>query len=146
MKCYEWSDLRVGLREQFRVQVTTAMMDGFGEISGDLNPLHRDQSFAVTHGFKDTVVYGLLISMFYSQLVGVHLPGRYALLHGIDIDFVAPAYPGDILNVSGEIIYLNESCRRIEMRASIVDQGGTSVSKAKLRVGLLKRDMKAAEV
>jgi len=136
MNCYQWSDLKVGLNDAFEVRLTPDMMEAFASISGDTNPLHCDQQFAIQHGFSGTVAYGLLTSAFYSQLVGVHLPGRYALLHGIDVDFVSPAYPGDILNVSGEITYLNEAFRRIEIRANIRNQEEKIVSKAKLRVGL----------
>jgi len=136
MNCYQWSDLRVGLSDAFEVRLTPDMMKAFASISGDTNPLHCDRQFAIQHGFSDTVAYGQLTSAFYSQLVGVYLPGRYALLHGIDIDFVSPAYPGDILNVSGEISYLNDAFRRIEIRANIKKRGEKIVSKAKLRVGL----------
>jgi 3-hydroxybutyryl-CoA dehydratase len=136
MNCYQWSDLRVGLNEGFEVRLTPDMMAEFANISGDTNPLHCDQQFATQHGFSGRVAYGLLTSAFYSQLVGVHLPGRYALLHGIDIDFVSPVYPGDILNVSGEISYLSDALRRLDIRANIKNQENKLVSKAKLRVGL----------
>jgi 3-hydroxybutyryl-CoA dehydratase len=135
MNCYQWSDLRVGLSDTFEVLLTFEMMEAFGNISGDTNPLHCNRQFAIQHGFSDTVAYGLLTSAFYSQLVGIHLPGKYALLQGIDIDFVSPAYPGDILNVSGEVSYLNEAFRRIEIRANIKKREKV-ISKAKLRVGL----------
>jgi 3-hydroxybutyryl-CoA dehydratase len=136
MNCYQWSDLRVGLSHAFEVQLTSDMMDAFAGISGDTNPLHLDRRYATQCGYSDPVAYGLLTSVFYSQLVGVHLPGKYALLHGIDIDFISPAYPGDILNVSGEISHLNEAFRQIEIRANIKRQEQQIVSKAKLRVGL----------
>jgi len=136
MNTYQWSDLRIGLSDGFEVQLTLDMMEAFASISGDTNPLHRDRQLAMQRGFSDTVAYGLLTSAFYSQLVGVHLPGRYALLHGISIDFVSPAYPGDTLKVSGEISYLNDAFRRIEIRANTTRHGEEVVSKAKLLVGL----------
>jgi acyl dehydratase len=69
--------------------------------------------------------------------VGVHLPGRYALLHGIDLDFVSPAFAGDALRVSGEVTYLTDAYRRIELRGRIRRAADDAVvSKAKIRVGL----------
>ena len=136
MKEYRWDDLRVGMRHEMAVTLTTPMMDAFGGLSGDVNPLHVDADYAARAGFRAPVAFGLLTSAFYSQLVGVHLPGRFALLHGIDIDFVSPAFVGDVLRVAGEITFLTDAYHRIEMRARITNQDGKVVSKAKIRVGL----------
>ncbi|MGB7281763.1 MAG: MaoC/PaaZ C-terminal domain-containing protein [Candidatus Acidiferrum sp.] len=139
MNEYVWEDLQIGLHEQFEVLITREMMSSFAELSGDSNPLHGNAEYARQHGFRDQVVFGMLASSFYSRLVGVHLPGKYSLLHGIDIHFVSPVYIGDKLLVRGEIEFLSESVRRVELRASIRNQAGLLVSKAKIRVGLHAR-------
>src|SRR5262249_31210425 len=100
MNEYRWDDLKIGLRHEFEVTVTPAMMTAFAAMSGDENPLHVDAAYATRAGFRAPVAFGLLTSSFYSQLVGVHLPGRFALLHGIDVDFVTPAFAGEVLRVS----------------------------------------------
>jgi 3-hydroxybutyryl-CoA dehydratase len=136
MNEYIWDDLRIGQHEEFEVLITPEMMSRFAEISGDSNPLHDDPTYARQLGFKDQVVFGMLTSSFYSRLVGVHLPGRHSLLRGIDIHFVSPVYVGDKLLVHGEIAFLSESARGVEIKASIRNQTGVLVSKAKIRVGL----------
>jgi len=136
MNEYRWNDLRTGLQEEFKVSVTQEAMDTFGKLSGDSNPLHTDPAFAVRVGFEGAVVFGLLTSSFYSRLVGLYLPGKHALLQGIDIDFVSPVYVGDTLLVVGEIIFLSEAYRQAEIRARISKQGGLVVSKATIRVGV----------
>jgi 3-hydroxybutyryl-CoA dehydratase len=136
MNEYRWDDLRIGLRHEFDVTLTDDMMSAFAAMSGDRNPLHVDPDYAVRAGFAGPVVFGLLTSAFYSQLVGVHLPGRYALLHGIDVDFVSPAFVGQTLRVAGEITFLTDAYHRIEMRGRITNPDGKVVSKAKIRVGL----------
>ena len=139
MNEYRWDDLRVGLRHEFQVTLVPEMMDAFARLSGDDNPLHVDAAYALAAGFPGPVAFGLLTSSFYSQLVGVHLPGKLALLHGIDVDFVAPAFVGDTLRISGEVRDLVEAYHRIEMRARITNQHEKLVSKAKIRVGLHAR-------
>ena len=136
MNEYRWGDLKVGLRHEFHVTLTAEMFGAFAAISGDTNPLHVDAAYAVGAGFPGPVAFGLLTSSFYSQLVGVHLPGRYALLHGIDVDFSSPAYAGDTLLCAGEISFLNDAYHQMELRARITNQAGKRVSKAKIRVGL----------
>jgi acyl-CoA thioesterase FadM len=70
--------------------------------------------------------------------VGVYLPGRFCVLHGIQVDFANPAYVGDQLTVKGEISYLNEAFRRIEVKASI-ETSSQVISRAKIKVGLNER-------
>lgn len=110
-------------------------MADFLGISGDRNPLHIDASYAREHGFKDKVVYGMLISSFYSTLVGVYLPGRQALLHGMDISFHKPVYAQDTLTVEGEVSFLNNAYRQMEIKAKITNQNGERVSAAKIKAG-----------
>lgn len=136
MNAYRWDDLVVGLRHELTVVLTAEMFAAFAALSGDTNPLHVDADYARGAGFPGPVAFGLLTSSFYSQLVGVYLPGKYALLHGIDVDFVTPAFVGDTLLVSGEITYLTDAYHRVELRGRITNQAGKTVSKAKIRVGL----------
>lgn len=136
MNEYRWADLGLGLGAEFSAAITPAMMTAFADMSGDLNPLHIMDGFAAERGFQGRVVYGLLTSALYSRLVGMHLPGKWGVLHGIDVEFKAPAYVGDLLTVSGTVQFLNEAYRRIEIKARIVNQSGAVISKANIRAGL----------
>jgi 3-hydroxybutyryl-CoA dehydratase len=138
MKEYTFNEIKVGLEEKFAVIVSQEMMTGFCELSGDTNPLHIDSSYAQSHSFKDRVVYGLLTSSFYSTLVGVHLPGKHALLQGINIQFNKPVFIGDQLSIVGEVSYTNEALKVIEIKATISNQEEGKVSSAKITVGLLQ--------
>jgi 3-hydroxybutyryl-CoA dehydratase len=112
------------------------MLNSFLALSGDNNPLHADRHYAKEKGFKDRVVYGMLISAFYSRLVGVYLPGKNALLQGIEINFHNPVYVGDILAISGEVSYINEAYKQIEIIGYIRNQENKLISKANIKVGL----------
>lgn len=136
MNRFAWEELEVGMSAQFAVVLTREMMDLFAAISGDSNPLHGDEQFAQRAGFPGRVAFGMLTSAFYSQLVGVHLPGERALLHGIDLDFNSPAFIDDKLSVSGTITFLNEAYHRLELKAAIRNQDGKLISKATIRASL----------
>jgi 3-hydroxybutyryl-CoA dehydratase len=132
---YIWEDLRLGLKHGFDAIFTAADAAAFQKISGDTNPLHADKSHALAHGFPSPVLYGLLTSSLYSRLAGVYLPGRYAFLQGIDIDFCSPCHAGEPLRCDGEVVFLSEAFRRFEVKATIRKMDHTLVSKAKLRIG-----------
>ena len=136
MNEYRWADLALGSSARFEAVVTEESIRRFAELSGDINPLHLNDEFARARGFNGRVAFGLLTSCFYSALVGVYLPGRWALLHGIDIDFKAPAYVGERLTIAGEIAHLNDAYRRVDLKASIVNAHGRTISKATIRVGM----------
>jgi acyl dehydratase len=136
MNDYNWPELAVGLGATFEVLVTAQMLDDFAALSGDCNPLHMDDAFARSAGFPGRLVFGMLTSSFYSRLVGMYLPGKHGLLHGVEVEFKKPAHIGDRLTVSGEVVYLNDAYRQIEVKARILNQRGETVSKATIRAGL----------
>lgn len=136
MNAYTLRDIYVGLKEEFSVTLTEEMLGLFLSLSKDNNPLHVNAQYAKERGFKDRVVYGMLTSSFYSQLVGGYLPGKYALLQGIEISFHNPAYVGDEVTVSGEVSYINEAYRQIEIIGSIRNSDNKLLSKARIKVGV----------
>ncbi len=137
MNNYKFHDLTIGLQEHFSVTVDADKFDKFLQISGDTNPLHIDREYSESKGFADRVVYGMLTSTFYSTLVGVYLPGRFCILHGVDIQFSKPVYIGDELKISGKVSYINEAYKQIEIKAFIANQNKEKVSKATIKVGVM---------
>lgn len=135
MKEYAFEDHKIGTEESFEVEVTAAMLESFADISGDQNPLHTDEAYAKESGYEGRVVFGMLTASFYSTLVGMYLPGKLALFQGIDISFRSPVFVADRLTVTGTVSYLNEAYRQIEIKATIRNQDGKIVSKAKIKTG-----------
>ena len=136
MNEYRWQDLKIGLKHELLAKITEEMMERFLRDTGDCNPLHVDDAYAQSVGFRSRVVYGLLTSSLYSNLIGVQLPGKFCLLHGIDISFVRPVFVGDTLKISGEITYLNDAYKRAQIKAQITNGVAQVVSRAKIKVGI----------
>ena len=130
--------MSIGFSNEFQILISEKKMSQFEELTGDINPMHLDINYAKAHKMKSRVVYGLLTSSFYSTLIGVYLPGKFALLHSIDIHFLKPVYIGDILKVKGEIVEVNDTFKQIIVKGSILNQDGQKVSRAKIKAGVLK--------
>ena len=79
MNTYEYEDLETGHREEFSVTVTEEMLDRFRDITGDMNPFHRDDDFAKKHGFRSHAAFGMLTASFLSTLAGMYLPGEKSI-------------------------------------------------------------------
>ena len=101
MNEYTFDEIAVGDSESFSVTVTTEMMDRFRVDTGDINPLHNDESFALERGYTGRVAYGMLTASFLSTLAGVYMPGKWCLIQHVERDFPKPVYPGDTLTVTG---------------------------------------------
>jgi 3-hydroxybutyryl-CoA dehydratase len=138
MNEYKYQDLNIGMQEIFHHTVTEKEMDLFCELSGDVNPLHKDVSFAREHGYQDRVVYGMLSASLISTMGGLFLPGKYCLIQQVECKFVAPVFIGDELEVCGTVRELNDSVQQAVIKIDINNQKGKKVVRATLKVGFLE--------
>jgi 3-hydroxybutyryl-CoA dehydratase len=136
MNDLRFDQLSLGQEASFEVTITAAMIDDFARLSGDVSPLHIDTAFAKALGHPDRVAHGMLSASFFSTLVGVHLPGKHALLHEVKSSFHQPIFPGMTVRVHGEISYLNEAFKQAEIKASIRDSAGKKLVAGNIKVGL----------
>ena len=128
---------RGGVTESFSVKITEDMMRSFCIITGDVNPLHTDVSFARKKGFPDVVAYGMLTASFISTLAGVYLPGKNCLIHSVSCKFLRPVILGDILQITGVVNCCHESVGEVEIKVTMVNQRGEKVLKGTLCCGVL---------
>lgn len=131
------SDLAVGMTESFSRKVTPEMMEKFYEISGDENPLHRDEEFAKEKGFENRVVYGMLTASLISTLGGVYLPGKYCLIQGVETKFLKPVFIGDELTVTGEVVDVRPELKYMEIKVTIRNQKNEKVLRGVLKAGVM---------
>lgn len=137
MNHYVYEQLSVGQKEGFSVVVTEDMMDRFREITGDINPLHSENDFAISHNYRQRVVYGMLTASFLSTLAGVYLPGELSLIQSVETKFLKPVFVGDIIFISGVVAELNDSVRQIVLKVVMTNQAGEKVLKGTMKIGVL---------
>ncbi len=142
MNKYTLADIHTGMSASFQKEITADMENSFREITGDINPLHSEDEYAIEIGngkFPSHVTFGMLTASLYSTLAGVYLPGKYSLIHSFEeLKFLKPVFAGDILTVTGEVIDKDEQLSLLRMKASIKNQKVQIVSKAKIKVLVLK--------
>ena len=136
MNRYRLSDLSVGMRESFSVTVTEDKAESFFGITGDDNPLHRDEAYAKGQGFPGKVSYGMLTASFLSTLAGVYLPGERSLIQSVETKFLKPVFPGDVLTVEGTVTEIHESVRQIVLKTVITNQDDIKVVKGTMKIGV----------
>ena len=88
-------ELHEGHEAVFSWKAESGAIDSFASLSGDLNPLHMNDDYAIEHGYEGRVVHGFLLGARLSGLIGMALPGRRCLLVEETLSFPAPVYIGD---------------------------------------------------
>ena len=138
MKEYKFSDIKTGMTESFEIQLKENMVETFQKLTGDINPLHNDLNYAKSKGFKDKVIYGMLMSSFLSTLAGVYLPGKYSLIHEVNILFKKPVFLSDSpLTINGKVVDINDMFKQFTIDFSIVNKNHEKVVRGLMKVGVL---------
>ena len=141
MNRYTYDEISVGHSEVFQATVTDEMMSGFLNITGDVNPLHTDDEFAIKSSggkFSGKAAYGMLTASFMSTLAGVYLPGENSLIHKVEAEFPLPVYVGDKLTFTGIVANKNDNFNTIELKVTAVNDEGKKVLRGKMRVEVLR--------
>ncbi len=135
---YKFEDIKIGMEEKFVAFITEEMVEAFCKITGDINPLHNDLEYAKSKGYQEKVVYGMLTSSFLSTLAGVYLPGKYSLIHSVEILFKKPVLISDSpLTIKGRVIEINEIFKQFTIRFEILNNKKEKVVRGKMKVGVI---------
>ena len=120
-----YNEISIGQQESFIIKITESMVEKFSNLSGDLNPLHMDNQFAESSSFKKRIVHGMLLASFFSQLIGMKLPGKNALYFSQTLNFRSPCYIDDEIEVVGEVIEKSDSTQIITVSTTIFNKSKT---------------------
>ena len=119
---YKFDDITIGLTKEFSIEITESMVDNFAEFSGDYNELHMDEDYASTTSFGKRICHGMLLTSFFSRLIGMSIPGKNALYFSQSINFQSPCFIGDRIIVRGEVTEKSESTHIITIKTTILNQ------------------------
>lgn len=123
--CFD--DIEVGETAQFEVVLTDELVARFAGLSGDMNPLHMDEAYAKSTPYGERVVHGMLGASLFSRLVGMHLPGRFALYLSQDTLFREPMHIGMTIEVRGTVVQKIDSMRTIKIKTQIMEKESRQV-------------------
>jgi 3-hydroxybutyryl-CoA dehydratase len=121
---YKFKEIKIGDSKKFTEKIDKFRLDNFARLSGDYNPLHMDDNYAINTKFKKQVCHGMLLASFFSKLVGMYLPGKNALYFSQTLNFQAPCYVDDTITIQGEVIDKSDSTRIITLKTLIHNQIG----------------------
>ncbi|MGH8670867.1 MAG: MaoC/PaaZ C-terminal domain-containing protein [Burkholderiales bacterium] len=119
---------------QHSLVVTPDLMKQLLQASGDANPIHLDHDYAVAHGFRGVVVYGNLLGLILSHLVGMKLPTKEVIILSESLEFRKPSYVGDEIRLQAIVTNIYEALQTIELRLTFLAPSGDKVCTGKCLV------------
>jgi 3-hydroxybutyryl-CoA dehydratase len=110
---YYIDDLKPGMSESFAKTVSERDIELFGEVSGDVNPVHFDETFARGTIFKGRIAPGVLSASYISTVLGMKMPGPGTIFMSLTTRFKAPVRIGDTVVATCTVREVNAEKRRV---------------------------------
>jgi len=117
-----FDQIDIGLTKEFDVIITQSLVDDFAKISGDYSPIHMNEEFAKSTKFGRKIVHGMLLASLLSRMVGMYLPGKYALYSSQSLEFHNPCFVGDKITVTSFVNDKSESTKIIKIESKITNE------------------------
>lgn len=104
---------------------------------GDVSPLHVDDAYAKERGFSGRVMHGAILNGFLSHFVGVHFPGKPAILQSVNIQYKSPSFLGDEVRIDAKVAQKVDAVRAMVLEVTFTNTTQAKVvAKAKVQVGV----------
>ena len=131
-------DFEPGQHVTFTKTFTEDDVQRFIEITGDVNPLHVDESYASHTPFRRRILHGMLTASLFSTMVGMLMPGTGAIYRSQTITFLKPVHIGDTITVHFLVRGVDREKHRLDIEAWMENQSGERVIEGKCEAGLLR--------
>jgi 3-hydroxybutyryl-CoA dehydratase len=95
-----FEDLSVGMTETLAKTIASSDVVGFAQLTGDRNPIHLSEHFAAKTTFGGRIAHGLYTASLISAVLGTRLPGPGAIYISQTLNFRAPVWIGDRVDVT----------------------------------------------
>lgn len=121
-------------------------LEDFARLSGDNNPLHMNEDYAVKTEAGGQVVHGMLAASLVSALIGTQLPGEGALWKSFEIHWERPLRPDVEIRVEAVVkkVLVSTSSLELEITAEKT-ASGERIFRASASVMLLSKRLESAE-
>ena len=129
-----FNEIKIGQKITFEELISEKSVDTFAQISGDFNPLHMDDKYAALTNFGKRICHGMLLSSFFSRLVGMYLPGKNSLYFSQTLNFRSPCFIGDKITVEGIVLDKSESTKIVTISTKIFGKDKTCLIDGEAKV------------
>lgn len=117
--------------------VSTETYEDFIKLSKDRNPLHTNEQFAISKGFKGKVMHGNILNGFLSYFIGECLNTKNVIIHSQEIQYKNAVYLNDELLFNATVNGIYEAVNAVEFKFEFRNADSRVVAKGKFQIGIL---------
>jgi len=119
--------MRPGMSASATRSFTQADLDEYGDLTGDRNPIFRDDAEARARGFKRRIVPWPLLAGMFSDLLGTRLPGRGTGWMKQSLRYTSAAHPGETLTATVTVTRLRADKELVNLATRVCAADGRVV-------------------
>jgi acyl dehydratase len=117
-----FEELVIGEKATFTKTISEMDVYTFAGISGDFNPMHVNEEYAVHTTYKARIAHGIVPQSLCAPILGMKLPGLGTVLLEISTRFRKPTYFGDTVTATAEVKDKLEDKKWIRLRLTWTNQ------------------------
>jgi 3-hydroxybutyryl-CoA dehydratase len=125
---YTYDEISIGQTASYSKRIEEKDIQLFAAVSGDVNPVHLDASFAATTQFGERIAHGMLTGAIISAALALELPGPGTIYLGQSLRFRLPVKIGDEITVQLEVTGKRDDKRFVTLECKALNQKGKTVA------------------
>lgn len=129
-----FEDLAPGHKATFTRKVTKQDVLQYMGLSGDMNPIYADSSYAGRTKYDHIIVPANMLAGFAMGAVATVLPGLGSLTHAHSYRLIHPPRLGDEITAEMEVVEMRPETRHVVIRYRLEDQSGREVLVGEMEV------------
>jgi 3-hydroxybutyryl-CoA dehydratase len=129
-----YDEISIGQTASFSKQVEEQDIQMFSAASGDVNPIHLDETFAAGSMFKQRIAHGMLTGAVISAALAMELPGPGTIYLGQSLRFSRPVMIGDRITAHLEVTAKRDDKKIVTLACVVSNQDGKTVASGEAQV------------
>lgn len=120
--------LEIGQSADYTKTVSEQDIVLFAAISGDVNPVHLDDTYARSTVFGERIAHGMLTGSLVSAALAMTLPGPGSIYLGQSLKFRRPVKINDTITVHLEVTDKRDAKKIVTLDCKVTNQHGDVVA------------------
>ena len=116
--------IQIGDTAELSKTITDADVRTFADLTGDHNPVHLDDEYAMGSRFGRRIAHGMLTASLISSLLASKLPGPGTVYLSQSLKFVAPVHLDDTVTARATVTAIKEGKPIATLETVCVNQRG----------------------
>ncbi len=131
---FTYDEISIGQTASFNKQVGEQDVSLFSALSGDVNPVHLDESYAAGTIFGERIAHGMLTGAIISAALAMELPGPGTVYLGQTLRFTRPVKIGDRITVHLEVTGKRDDKGFVTLDCKVLNQNDKLVASGEAQV------------